>query len=52
MDPSRLSKIERGLERPTVDELVGVGRVLGIRDLVEVIGLFYSPRQKVKDEPS
>jgi transcriptional regulator with XRE-family HTH domain len=46
MDPSRLSKIERGLERPTVDELVGLGKILGLRDLVETIGLFYQPRDK------
>jgi transcriptional regulator with XRE-family HTH domain len=41
IDPSRLSKIERGLQRNTVGELVRLGRVLELRDLVRTLELFW-----------
>jgi transcriptional regulator with XRE-family HTH domain len=40
VDASNLSRIERGLQRPSLDALVRIGRVLGLRNLVETIGLF------------
>jgi transcriptional regulator with XRE-family HTH domain len=38
--PGHLSRIERGQKQPSVDVLVRIGRVLGLRDLVDSIGLF------------
>ena len=35
-----LSRVERGLKRPSVPVLMRIGRELGLRDLVESIGLF------------
>jgi transcriptional regulator with XRE-family HTH domain len=36
-----ISRIERGKLRPTVPHLIALGRALGIRDLLDVLGRFY-----------
>jgi transcriptional regulator with XRE-family HTH domain len=41
VDPARLSRIERLLERPTVDELRRIGRVLDLKNVVATIDLFW-----------
>jgi transcriptional regulator with XRE-family HTH domain len=35
VDHAYLSRVERGLQRPTVDLLLRVGRVLGLKPLVD-----------------
>jgi transcriptional regulator with XRE-family HTH domain len=40
IDPANLSRIERGLQRPSLEALVRIGRALGLRNLVDTIGLF------------
>jgi transcriptional regulator with XRE-family HTH domain len=40
IDPSNLSRIDRGLQRPSLDVLMRLGRELGLKNLVETIGLF------------
>ena len=40
MDPSNLSRIERGLQRPSLSALIAIGEVLGLRNLTDTIGLF------------
>ena len=36
LDPGQLSRIERGEQRASVDQLISLGRVLGLRDLVRL----------------
>jgi len=38
VDPARISKIERGLVVPTVRELLRLGRVLGLPELLTLLG--------------
>lgn len=40
-DKAYISRVERGLQRPTVDFLRTIGRELGLRDLVDVIERFW-----------
>jgi transcriptional regulator with XRE-family HTH domain len=40
VDHATLSRVERGLERPSLDLLLKVGRELGLRDLVRQIELW------------
>ena len=42
VDPSYLSRVERGLRRPSVPFLQAVGRALGLRNLVGALDLFWS----------
>lgn len=41
IDRGTISRIERGKLRPSVPHLIALGRALGLRDLVEVLGRFY-----------
>jgi transcriptional regulator with XRE-family HTH domain len=41
IDRGTISRIERGELRASVPHLIALGRALGIRDLVEVLGRFY-----------
>jgi transcriptional regulator with XRE-family HTH domain len=41
IDPASLSRLERGLQRPSVDALMRVGKVLGLRNLTETLALFW-----------
>jgi hypothetical protein len=36
MDAGQLSRIERGEQRASVDQLIALGRVLGLRDLARL----------------
>jgi transcriptional regulator with XRE-family HTH domain len=45
IDPANLSRIERGLQRPSLEALVRIGQALGLRNLVDTIGLFVEPRE-------
>jgi transcriptional regulator with XRE-family HTH domain len=36
LDPGQLSRIERGEQRASVDQLISIGRVLGLRDLTRL----------------
>lgn len=36
LDPGQLSRIERGEQRASVDQLISIGRVLGLRDLARL----------------
>lgn len=40
VDPSNLSRIERGVQQPSLDALVRIGRALHLTNLVDTIGLF------------
>jgi transcriptional regulator with XRE-family HTH domain len=40
VDPANLSRIERGIARPSLNTLVRIGRVLGLKNLVDTVGLF------------
>lgn len=44
VDHAYLSRVERGLQRPTVDLLVRVGRVLELDEMVRQIELFAGRR--------
>jgi transcriptional regulator with XRE-family HTH domain len=41
VDPSNLSRIERGLQRPSLGALVRIGKALGLKNLTDTISLFY-----------
>jgi len=43
VDRGQLSRVERGLQKPSVAFLLKVGRALGLRDLVKVLELFAGP---------
>jgi transcriptional regulator with XRE-family HTH domain len=43
IDPANLSRIERGLQQPSLDALVRIGRALGLKNLVDTIELFWEP---------
>jgi transcriptional regulator with XRE-family HTH domain len=45
-DQAYISRVERGLERPSVDFLVRVGRALGLRELVAQVEKFWKPSPK------
>lgn len=40
-DMAYISRVERGLQRPTVDYLRIVGRALGLKDLADAIERFW-----------
>jgi hypothetical protein len=44
MDPASLSRVERGLQRPSVDSLMRIARVLGLRNLTDTLTLFLEPQ--------
>ncbi len=41
VDPGQLSRIERGLQRPTIPFLIAVGDALGLEDLVATLERFW-----------
>lgn len=41
-DDAYISRVERGLQRPSVDFLIAIGRVLGIEDLKR-LSLYWEP---------
>ncbi len=45
IDASNLSRIERGIQRPTLDTLVRIGQALGLTNVVDTIGLFVANAQ-------
>lgn len=47
--PSYLSRVERGLQTPSIDVLMRLGRVLGLDDLVETVELFVEEPAKPSD---
>jgi hypothetical protein len=40
-DKGYLSKVERGIQRPSIDLLVAVARELGLKDVSEALSRFY-----------
>lgn len=44
IDPTHLSRIERGLRRPSVEVLVTLGKALGLKNLVDTLELFQVSR--------
>jgi transcriptional regulator with XRE-family HTH domain len=40
-DKGYISKVERGLQRPSVDFLAAAARELGLKDVSEVLARFY-----------
>jgi transcriptional regulator with XRE-family HTH domain len=43
VDRGQLSRVERGLQKPSVTFLLKIGRTLELRDLVKVLELFAFP---------
>jgi transcriptional regulator with XRE-family HTH domain len=41
LDPGELSRIERGKQRASVSAMKRIGRVLGLKDLVRVLDLWW-----------
>jgi transcriptional regulator with XRE-family HTH domain len=48
IDASNLSRIERGIQRPSLDALVRIGQVLGLRNVVNAIELFVDDAGRTK----
>jgi transcriptional regulator with XRE-family HTH domain len=40
-DKGYLSKVERGIQRPSIDLLVALARELGLKDVSEALSRFY-----------
>lgn len=48
IDASNLSRIERGIQRPSLDALVRIGQALGLRNVVDAIELFVDDAGRIR----
>jgi transcriptional regulator with XRE-family HTH domain len=52
IDPSHLSRIERGTAQPTVDALARLARVLGLTELERLLRPYISTEEVIANEPT